>query len=86
MQKGKLFSIIGLVILVLMITFSPFESDKGDFSQILDVWGGQQTKQSEELTNKLLEDVEGGVVGEHKVDGSNWSIPNIIRHLLGVEE
>lgn len=29
--------------------------------------------------------VKPGVVGEHKDDGSNWGIPNMIRHFFGVE-
>lgn len=85
MRNGKLVSILAIALLAIMVIYSPFKSEEGDFSKVLRVWGNQQSIQSEEITEDLLKDVEGNIVGEHKVDGSNWSIPNIIRHLLGVE-
>lgn len=85
MRNGKLVSILAIALLAVMVIYSPFKSEEGDFSKVLRVWGNQQATQSEEITEDLLKDVEGNIVGEHKVDGSNWSIPNIIRHLLGVE-
>lgn len=85
MNKSTMAGLAGIILLAVLILNSPFKSQEGDFSKILRVWGNQQSQQSEQITNDLLKDAEGNLVGEHEVDGSNWSIPNIIRHILGVD-
>ena len=46
-------------------------------------WGAEQKETSEQITSDLVSDLEGPLVGEHKDDGSNWSIPNLLRQLFG---
>ena len=85
-MKRSIFVIIaGIVLLYLLVFHSPFERQSGDFSKILTSMGKHQQEVSEVLTEQAIEDAEGTIVGEHEVDGSNWSIPNIIRHILGVD-
>lgn len=85
MKKGIAGSAVGLALLALLVVFSPWkdESSKGGFSDILRSWGNKQSEVSEEITSSAVSGAEGTVVGEHQVDGANWSIPNIIRHWLG---
>lgn len=85
MNKSKVISIAGIILLVMLVFWSPFERKSGGFTDALRAWGVHQQEASDEITNAAVSGFEGDVVGEHKVDGSNWSIPNIIRHLLGVD-
>ena len=85
MKRSVLVTIAGIVLLFVLVFYSPFERQSGEFSQVLQSMGQHQKETSDVLTEQALEQVEGTVVGEHQVDGSNWSIPNIIRHVLGVD-
>lgn len=86
MKKVGIFSMIGLVIIAWLVVAKPYgEPQQSNFGSILSVWGEQQEEVSEELTDKAVSGVEGDLVGEHQINGANWSIPNLIRHFLGVE-
>lgn len=85
MNKGKIGSIIGILVILAIVFFSPFKREEGEFSKILRYAGDQQFEASETWTDKAVGDVEGKLVGEHQIKGANWSIPNIIRHILGVD-
>lgn len=85
-MKQKLGSAIAIIIIALMVIYSPWgESPKSDFTRGIRGWGDEQQETSERFTTAAVSGVEGGVVGEHEIDGSNWAIPNIIRHWLGVD-
>lgn len=85
-MKQKIGTVIAIVLIALMVIYSPWgESPSSDFTDGLRGWGKGQAEISEKFTTSAVEGVEGTVVGEHKVDGSNWAIPNIIRHWLGVD-
>ena len=86
MNKQKLGSIVGILVIAAIVLFSPFKREEGDFSKIIRSMGDRQLETSEKITDKAVSNVEGGLVGEHQIDGANWSIPNIIRHLLGVDK
>ena len=49
--------------------------------------GEQQEQVAEDITDDMVDSFEGegGIAPEDEVDGSNWSIPNILRHLLNKE-
>ncbi len=83
MKRSTLAGIVGIILLAILVINPPFEVGEGDFSKILRAWGNKQAEQSEEITHEVVKGAEGTIVGEYKVDGSNWSIPNIVRHLLG---
>ena len=85
MDKQKTATIAGLVVILTIIFFSPFEREEGNLSKILRSIGDNQEVVSEQITSTAVSGIEGTVVGEHQVNGANWSIPNIIRHLLGVD-
>lgn len=85
MGKQKIITIIGLVFIVMLVLWSPFKDEGGDFQKMLHLWGDRQHEYSDQVTEEAVSGLEGTVIGEHQVDGSNWSIPNIIRHLLGVD-
>lgn len=80
-------SVIGLVALVVLVVFFPFERQEGEFSKLLRGFARGQEEYSEEFTDKLVAPVEDDLVGEDKgeADGDNWSIPNILRHLFGLD-
>lgn len=85
-MKQKVGCGIGIVIVLILVLYSPWavEENKNSFQSILRGWGNSQTEISEKFTTEVVSGVEGGLVGEHEIDGSNWAIPNIIRHWLGV--
>lgn len=81
----KIITTIGVFILIYFIlTAASKERPKG-FAGILGIWGEEQSERSDNITQTIVQDLEGGLVGEHEVDGSNWAIPNILRNILGVE-
>lgn len=85
-MKQKVGSILGAIVILLMVIYSPWgESPKSDFTEGLRGWGNGQAEISEKFTTSAVAGVEGSVVGEREIDGSNWAIPNIIRHWLGVD-
>lgn len=85
-MKQKVGCGIGIVIVLILVLYSPWavEENKNSFQSILRGWGQSQTEVSEKFTTGVVSGVEGDLVGEHEIDGSNWAIPNIIRHWLGV--
>ena len=82
-MRAKVLAIAGLIGLFLLVTKLPWERQSSGLTRILYNWGEQQEQTSDKFTTYVVEDVEGDLVGEHKVDGSNWSIPNILRHWFG---
>lgn len=85
MKNIKIPVIIGLLLILMIVFWSPFESESGGFSDILRDWSKQQSEISDEIVQNAVSGAEGNIVGEKEVDGSNWSIPNIIRNILGVD-
>lgn len=83
-MKSKLAGAVGLLVLLALVFWSPFEPEQGGFSDILRHWGREQEELSDALTTKVVSPVEGEIVGEHREDGSNWSIPNILRNWFGL--
>ena len=79
--------LLGLTILALIVFVksTPVERDEDSFTNILYTWGEQQANNSDKITVAAVSDVEGTLVGEHEENGANWSIPNIIRHILGAD-
>lgn len=86
MNKAKTCGLIGLIVLLLIVFCLPYERETGAFSQILYAWGERQEESSDKIIDKAVSGVEDDLVGEHQIKGANWSIPNIIRHLLGVDD
>lgn len=86
-MKQKIGSVLGLVLIALMVIYSPWgnQPDEGSFTDIFRTWGDQQEEASDRYISETVSGVEGSWVGEHEIDGSNWAIPNIIRHLIGVD-
>lgn len=91
MKKASIFSIIGLCIIGWLVIAQPFADDtpkdanEENFTEVLYAWGDRQSEQSDKIVDAAAKPVEGKLVGEHEVDGSNWAIPNIIRHWMGVD-
>lgn len=81
--RAKVISIIVVLGLVLFVTYLPWERQSSGLTEVLYSWGEQQEETSDKLTITAVSGVEGELVGEHKIDGSNWSIPNILRNLFG---
>lgn len=86
-MKQKIGFGIGMLLILTLIFSSPWAEHRNSsgMTDILRYWGNQQQQASEVMTNFAVSDAEGTWVGEHEVDGSNWAIPNIIRHWLGVK-
>lgn len=81
--RAKLFAIVGVVVLGLLVSNLPWERQSSGVTQLLYQWSDEQSQISDRATQFAVGGVEGTLVGEHEIDGSNWSIPNIIRHWLG---
>ena len=81
--RAKVISIMVVLGLVLFVTYLPWERQSSGLTEVLYSWGEQQEETSDKLTITAVSGVEGDLVGEHEVDGSNWSIPNILRNLFG---
>lgn len=81
--RAKVISIIVVLGMVLFATYLPWERQSSGLTEVLYSWGEQQEETSDKLTITAVSGVEGELVGEHKIDGSNWSIPNILRNLFG---
>lgn len=84
MKDSKVLIYIGFIVLILILIWSPKGNSTGTFSDILNHIGNKQEYYSQEITNNIVSEAESKHIGEHKEDGSNWSIPNIIRSTLGV--
>lgn len=85
-MKQKIGFAIGMLLIATLIFSSPWADDRSSsgITDIIRVWGAKQEETSDMFTNKVVSNVEGEWVGEHEINGSNWAIPNIIRHWLGV--
>lgn len=87
MKDKKTATIAGLAVIAALVVFSPFDSEEGEFSKVLRSMGSNQIETSEKFAEHTVKPFEGGsIIGEHKVNGSNWAIPNIIRNILGVNK
>lgn len=84
-MRTKIAGVITLIAIVALVFWSPFESKDGGFTDILRHWGTQQEELSEDITNKVVKPVEYKITGETEEHKSNWSIPNIIRNMFGIE-
>lgn len=87
--NGTIAAVIGLLLLAALVLWSPFKDDENKgFEQWLYTQAEEQEETSDKVTTEAVKPLEGedGPVGEHKDDGSNWSIPNIIRHILFGED
>lgn len=85
-MKGKLLTIIAIIVLAVFVILDPLDSQPSEFTQVISSWGDQQSVASEQITSGLVKGAEGTKwVGEHQINGANWAIPNIIRRVLGVD-
>lgn len=84
-MRTKIMAIAGVALLLALVFWSPFEREEEGFTDVLRYWGDEQKELSDELTSKAVAGAEGKYVGEHKEDGSNWSIPNILRSWFGID-
>lgn len=82
-MKYKLFAVAGLIAISLLVKNLPWERQTSGLSQILYRWGEEQSERADRWTSVVVDEYEGHYVGERAIDGSNWSIPNILRHWLG---
>lgn len=82
-SKLKIF--IGIFLIAVIVLGSPWDHQHSTFGDILSSIGYHQAEDSEKIVSFAVSGAEGKVVGEHKVNGSNWSIPNIIKSLIGVD-
>lgn len=82
-MRTKIIAIAGVLVLAMLVTQLPWERKSSGLTQILYSWSDQQEETSDKLTEFAVSGAEGNLVGEHEVDGSNWSIPNILRHWFG---
>ena len=74
--------IIAVSLVVAPSLLSNSKSDGDEFSSLLHTWADEQEELSDDITTEAVSGIEGDIVGEHEEDGSNWSIPNIIRHWI----
>lgn len=87
--------VIGILFVVGLVITHPLSKDlqteleerrpTEGFEQVLYAWGDKQQEESDKMVDAAVAPVEGDLVGEHEIAGANWSIPNIIRHWLGVD-
>ena len=85
-MRERALAVAGILALVLLVNHLPFERQSNGITSLLSSWGDAQEQTSDLFTTEIVSDVEGELVGEHKIDGSNWSIPNILRHwVMGIE-
>lgn len=82
-MRTRIIIIAVLVLLAILVNSVPSEKSTSGITQFLYNVGESQEDLSNDLTNMTVSGAEGSIVGEHRVDGSNWSIPNILRHLVG---
>ena len=84
--KGKIgaATIIGIIILLLFLFNSPFGKKSTGFVSILYKQAAEQADNADRITDDLASNMEGEgkLAGEHNASGSNWSIPNILRHIV----
>lgn len=85
-MKQKIGFAIGMLLILTLIFSSPWSDQRssGGFTEILNQWSQEQEETSDKFTAEVVSGVEGKYVGQHRDDGSNWAIPNIIRKWLGV--
>lgn len=90
--RDRVLCIVALLALSVVVNAMPSEhrdgiefvsGTDGSLGSIIMSWGVEQEQLSDSITTEAVSDLEGNVVGEHKADGSNWSIPNILRFYFG---
>ena len=81
--KQNALIIAGLLAIALVVNNLPWESKSSGLTEMLYELGETQESIADKTTTEAVSSAEGKLVGEHKVDGSNWSIPNILRHWIG---
>lgn len=87
-KKSNIPALIGVGVIALIVIYSPIQKEK-DGESFTDFFGKMGTQQSElanKLTDKAVSKFEGVYVKESEEDGSNWSIPNILRKLFNIED
>lgn len=86
-MKQKIGFGLGMLAILIMVYCSPWgnEVKPSGLTSVMRQWGEQQEETSDKFTTSVVSGAEGSIVGEHEIDGSNWAIPNIIRHWLGVD-
>lgn len=80
--KQKILAAIGIVLFFVILNKIPWEPQSSGLTEVLYSWGEQQEQTAEDWTDAAVSGVEGNLVGEDAVDGSNWSIPNVLRNLF----
>ena len=81
--KDKAIGLIAILIFVWLVnTFEPVNQENSLMSY-LHYFSEEQEKSSNQMVEGAVSGFEGTYVGEHEIDGSNWSIPNILRHYFG---
>ena len=80
--KQKLLAATGIVVFFVVVSKIPWAPQTSGLTEVLHSWGAQQEQTAEEFTDFAVSGVEGTLVGEDVVDGSNWSIPNVLRNLF----
>lgn len=81
-KKGMVGSLIALALLAILVNCLPFERESSPLTEWLFSQGEQQEENSDKITSEVVKGAEGEgkFAGEHVVDGSNWAIPNLLRH------
>ena len=82
-MRQNIFVIAGLLALALLVNNLPWERQSSGLTEVLHQWSDEQEVMSEQITSVAVSGAEGTLVGEHQINGANWSIPNILRHWLG---
>lgn len=88
-MKQKVCGLLGLAMLLSSLTACDFPRGKTadgeySFTAILYKWSNDQKETSDEVFDQAMPDsLEENVTGGKVEDGSNWSIPNILRNLIG---
>lgn len=81
-KKGVIGGVVALVVLALLVNFLPFERQSSPLTDWLRGQAEEQEENSDKITSEIVKGAEGDgrFAGEHEVDGSNWAIPNLLRH------
>lgn len=80
--RQKILTGVGVVILLAAIAKASSKSEPSGLAGALYEIGVRQEQTADILTDAAVTDVEGHLVGEDAVDGTNWSIPAILRNIF----
>ena len=81
--KQNALIIAGLLALALLVNNLPWSRQSSGLTEALYQMGENQEEIADNAATYAVSGAEGTLVAEHEVDGSNWSIPSILRHWLG---